>query len=196
MTQHNQFNPEDQAPEQWVQAVERAGAGAARWRDGSWGNNAAPSWELVDPDDALYAEAFYYAPENAERFRDTSARAPMCRSCFIRRTRSLVPAIWMRQRSSTSQGRLRAPRSGTRWSACGKHYTALASRSGSSGSALSMPHEGHKLQALGHDGFRHVTSKGPLLVGLARHRRCGCGAHMVVERRFNQATDAVVLSSC
>lgn len=68
MGQRNEFNVDDLAPESWVRGVEGNRAGAAIWRDGSWGNNAAPSWELAVPDGNVHAEAFYYTPSNAERF--------------------------------------------------------------------------------------------------------------------------------
>ena len=66
-TQKTQFNSEDCAPEAWIEAIESARIGNARWRDASWGNSAAPSWELFE-DNNILAEAFYYTVENAERF--------------------------------------------------------------------------------------------------------------------------------
>ena len=65
--QNTQFNEEDCAPSEWVEAVESARIGSARWRDASWGNNAAPSWELFDGNQVL-AEAFFYTTQNGERF--------------------------------------------------------------------------------------------------------------------------------
>ena len=65
-TQTTQFNSEDCAPAEWVNAIESARIGDARWRDASWGNNAAPSWELIVGNEVL-AEAFYYTVNNAER---------------------------------------------------------------------------------------------------------------------------------
>jgi hypothetical protein len=53
----------------WVQGLEGVRIGDANWRDGSWGNNAAPSWELAQGELVL-AEAFYYTTENAERFTE------------------------------------------------------------------------------------------------------------------------------
>ena len=67
--QESQFNPEDLAPANWVGRVEGAKVGSAVWRDASWGNNAAPSWELVDGNKVL-AEAFYYTTDNGERFTE------------------------------------------------------------------------------------------------------------------------------
>jgi hypothetical protein len=64
-TQTTQFNSEDCAPAEWVEAIESARIGNARWRDASWGNNAAPSWELFDGNEVL-AEAFYYTVSNDE----------------------------------------------------------------------------------------------------------------------------------
>ena len=68
-TQHNQFSPEDCAPESWVSGVESLRLGDAVWRDASWGNNAAPSWEFVDGSLVL-AEAFYYTTSNGERMSE------------------------------------------------------------------------------------------------------------------------------
>jgi hypothetical protein len=64
--QEREFNEEDRAPASWVSGVEGATVGTAVWQDASWGNNAAPSWELLDVDVVL-AEAFYYTTENGER---------------------------------------------------------------------------------------------------------------------------------
>jgi len=69
MGQRDEFNPEDLAPEQWVRAVEATSVGAACWRDASWGNNAAPSWELADGSLVL-AEVFYYTTVNGERYTE------------------------------------------------------------------------------------------------------------------------------
>ena len=68
-TQKTQFHSEDWAPAGWVEAIESSRIGNARWRDASWGNSAAPSWELFE-DNNILAEAFYYTIENAERFSD------------------------------------------------------------------------------------------------------------------------------
>lgn len=68
MSQQAAFGREYLAPAEWVgQLMATVGAGAARWQDGSWGNNAAPSWQLMTPDGIVQAEAFYYTPENADR---------------------------------------------------------------------------------------------------------------------------------
>ena len=74
-TQNTQFNSEYCAPEEWVSSVESIQIGDARWRDASWGNNAAPSWELV-VDNRIVAEAFYYTSRNAERHTDHFAAVP------------------------------------------------------------------------------------------------------------------------
>jgi hypothetical protein len=63
------FNEEDLAPASWVSQLEGSTVGSAFWQDASWGNNSAPSWELVDGDVVL-AEAFYYTTHNAERFSE------------------------------------------------------------------------------------------------------------------------------
>ena len=68
-TQRGQFQPEDCAPEAWVREIESLHPGDAVWRDASWGNNAAPSWELVDGNLVL-AEAFYYTTDNGERMSE------------------------------------------------------------------------------------------------------------------------------
>jgi hypothetical protein len=63
------FQQDCLAPDEWVRTLEGARIGHASWRDGSWGNNAAPSWELAHGDVVL-AEAFYYSPENGERYTE------------------------------------------------------------------------------------------------------------------------------
>lgn len=67
--QAHEFNEEDRAPASWVSQVEGATVGTAVWLDASWGNNAAPSWELLDGDVVL-AEAFYYTTDNGERLSE------------------------------------------------------------------------------------------------------------------------------
>ena len=67
--QVREFNEEDRAPASWVSEVEGATVGTAVWQDASWGNNAAPSWELLDGDVVL-AEAFYYTTDNGERLSE------------------------------------------------------------------------------------------------------------------------------
>jgi hypothetical protein len=69
MSQADQFQPECLAPDDWVAQVEGKATGSAVWRDSSWGNNAAPSWELAQADLVL-AEAFYYTTGNAERYTE------------------------------------------------------------------------------------------------------------------------------
>jgi hypothetical protein len=68
MSQSTQFPPDVLAPIEWVHEIAGTGVAAAIWMDGSYGNDAAPSWILVDPSDAVCAQAFYYTTENAERF--------------------------------------------------------------------------------------------------------------------------------
>ena len=68
-TQISQFGPEDCAPEAWVREIESLHVGDAVWRDASWGNNAAPSWELMIGNLVL-AEAFYYTADNGERMSE------------------------------------------------------------------------------------------------------------------------------
>ncbi|MCX7063059.1 MAG: hypothetical protein NT024_00485 [Proteobacteria bacterium] len=67
--QRREFNPEDLAPESWVSQVTGTAIGSAVWRDASWGNNAAPSWELADGNLVL-GEVFYYTTDNGERFTE------------------------------------------------------------------------------------------------------------------------------
>ena len=74
-TQKTQFNEEDCAPSKWVDAIESSRIGPARWRDASWGNNAAPSWELFHVNQVL-AEAFFYTTQNGERFTQEFDKAP------------------------------------------------------------------------------------------------------------------------
>jgi hypothetical protein len=79
MNQKTQFKaPENWAPDDWVAAVEAAVIGNAQWIDTSWGNDAAPSWMLVDsanPDRAFYV-AFYYTAANDDRPDDS-------RHCYV-----------------------------------------------------------------------------------------------------------------
>ena len=67
--QYDQFGPEDCAPEAWVREIESLGVGEAAWRDASWGNNAAPSWEFA-LGELVLGEAFYYTTDNAERMSE------------------------------------------------------------------------------------------------------------------------------
>jgi hypothetical protein len=73
--QAREFNEEDRAPVSWVSQVEGAMVGAAVWQDASWGNNAAPSWELLE-DGVVLAEAFYYTTDNAERLSENFPDGP------------------------------------------------------------------------------------------------------------------------
>ena len=73
--QVREFNEEDRAPASWVGGVEGATVGTAVWLDASWGNNAAPSWELLDGDVVL-AEAFYYTTDNGERLSENFPGEP------------------------------------------------------------------------------------------------------------------------
>ena len=81
-TQKTQFNSEDCAPAEWVTEIESALIGNARWRDASWGNSAAPSWELFDGNEIL-AEAFYYTIENSERFTEHHHGQPYVQILFL-----------------------------------------------------------------------------------------------------------------
>jgi hypothetical protein len=74
-TQISQFGTEDCAPEAWFREIESLHVGDAVWRDASWGNNAAPSWEFVDGNLVL-AEAFYYTTANGERMSEHFADVP------------------------------------------------------------------------------------------------------------------------
>lgn len=69
MGQSNEFPKGCLAPGEWVKDLEATEIGDANWRDGSWGNNAAPSWEFVQGNLVL-AEAFYYTTRNAERYTE------------------------------------------------------------------------------------------------------------------------------
>jgi hypothetical protein len=73
--QAREFNEEDRAPASWVSQVEGATVGTAVWQDASWGNNAAPSWELLE-DGVVLAEAFYYTDDNAERLSENFPGEP------------------------------------------------------------------------------------------------------------------------
>jgi len=68
MSQATQFPADLHAPPHWVSRVEGRTVATARWEDGSYGNDAAPSWILVDDSGAVHAQAFYYTSANAERF--------------------------------------------------------------------------------------------------------------------------------
>lgn len=76
MPQADQFPPDLHAPPDWVRKVEGRSILSARWQDGSYGNDAAPSWILVDDAGTLHAQAFYYTPANAERFEKQFDDAP------------------------------------------------------------------------------------------------------------------------
>jgi len=73
--QTREFNEKDRAPASWVSGIEGATVGTAVWQDASWGNNAAPSWELLDGDVVL-AEAFYYTTDNGERVSENFPDEP------------------------------------------------------------------------------------------------------------------------
>lgn len=73
--QMREFSEEDRALASWVGGVEASAVGTAVWLDASWGNNAAPSWELLDGDVVL-AEAFYYTTENWDRMSENFPDEP------------------------------------------------------------------------------------------------------------------------
>lgn len=73
--QAREFNEEDRAPASWVSHVEGAMVATAVWQDASWGNNAAPSWELLE-DGVVLAEAFYYTTDNGERLSENFPTEP------------------------------------------------------------------------------------------------------------------------
>ena len=68
MSQFTQFPPDALAPADWAHELEGTTVAAASWKDGSYGNDAAPSWILVDPSGVVCAQAFYYTTGNGERF--------------------------------------------------------------------------------------------------------------------------------
>jgi hypothetical protein len=76
MPQSDQFPPDLHAPPDWVAQVEGRQVSSARWQDGSYGNDAAPSWILIDDSGAVHAQAFYYTPANAERFETQFGDSP------------------------------------------------------------------------------------------------------------------------
>lgn len=82
MAQQDQFSTVDLAPAEWVRSIEELESGPRHWRDGSWGNNAAPSWELCDGD-KVFAEAFYYTVANVERVTDRYPSEPFVTVCLF-----------------------------------------------------------------------------------------------------------------
>jgi hypothetical protein len=64
--------------------VEGRAVTGARWQDDSYGNDAAPSWILIDDAGTVHAQAFYYTSENAERFERAFGAAPYVAVSIIR----------------------------------------------------------------------------------------------------------------
>jgi hypothetical protein len=84
VTQAEQFPADLHAPPGWVLEIEGRNVGKARWQDGSYGNDAAPSWILIDDAGTVHAQAFYYTSENAERFEKAFGAAPYVAVSIIR----------------------------------------------------------------------------------------------------------------
>jgi hypothetical protein len=84
MSQANQFPPDLRAPEAWVREIEGHRAGSAHWQDESYGNDAAPSWMLIDDNEGAHAQAFYYTLENAERYDRRFQDAPYVALSILR----------------------------------------------------------------------------------------------------------------
>lgn len=84
MAQQDQFSSADLAPDTWVRSIQGIAQGTRQWRDGSWGNNAAPSWELWEGE-KVCAEAFYYSVDNVERVTDLFESEPFVTVCLFDR---------------------------------------------------------------------------------------------------------------
>jgi hypothetical protein len=84
MPQSDQFPPDLHAPPDWVGQVEGRQISSARWQDSSYGNDAAPSWVLVDDVGGVHAQAFYYTSENAERFERAFGEGPYVAVSIVR----------------------------------------------------------------------------------------------------------------
>jgi hypothetical protein len=84
VSQADQFPADLHAPPDWVLEIEGRNVGKARWEDGSYGNDAAPSWILIDDAGTVHAQAFYYTSENAERFEKAFGAAPYVAVSIIR----------------------------------------------------------------------------------------------------------------
>lgn len=84
VSQAEQFPSDLHAPPDWVLEVEGRSVASARWEDGSYGNDAAPSWILVDDAGTVHAQAFYYTSENAERFDQRFGDAPYVALSILR----------------------------------------------------------------------------------------------------------------
>ena len=96
LPQSDQFPTDLHAPPDWVRQVEGRGVTSARWEDGSYGNDAAPSWILVDDARVVHAQAFYYTPDNAERFDDGFGEEEPYVSLLILRDEEIAAACSMR----------------------------------------------------------------------------------------------------
>lgn len=84
MSQSNHFPADLHAPPDWVRQVEGKLTARADWRDGSYGNDAAPSWILVDGSGLVHAQAFFYTTTNAERFEKPLGHEPYVAVSIIR----------------------------------------------------------------------------------------------------------------
>lgn len=84
MSQTDQFPGDLHAPLDWVRRVEGRTIASARWQDGSYGNDAAPSWILTDDSEVVHAQAFFYASANAERFEKRFGSEPYVAVSLIR----------------------------------------------------------------------------------------------------------------
>jgi hypothetical protein len=77
VSQADQFPADLHAPPDWVLEIEGRTVGRARWEDGSYSNDAAPSWIFIDNAGTVHPQAFYSMSENAERF-EKALGAPPC----------------------------------------------------------------------------------------------------------------------
>jgi len=84
VSQAEQFPADVHAPPEWVREVDGRTTGPAHWKDGSYGNDAAPSWILVDDAGTVHAQAFYYTSTNAERFDQRFGDAPYVALSILR----------------------------------------------------------------------------------------------------------------
>ena len=84
MPQSDQFPADLHAPTDWVRQIEGRTVATARWEDGSYGNDAAPSWILMDDAGVVHAQVFYYAVDNAERFESGFDDGPYVAVSIVR----------------------------------------------------------------------------------------------------------------